>query len=705
MFDKKVLEMELAGRTLKVESGQVARQADGAVLVTYGGTTVLATVVGEKEPKKGTNFFPLTVDFIEKMYAAGKIPGGFFKREARPSTKATLTARLIDRPIRPLFPDGYKNAVHIVLTVLSYDGVNTPDILGMIGASTALIISDIPFTEPVGGINVGYIDNEIVINPTPEQLEMSDLELSVAGTKDAVTMVEAGANEISEDLMLEAIMKGHDEIKKIVTFQEEFRKMAGKEKWEFEKPELMTESKEIVTEEVEKALADAVASKGKEAREEAVDSLEKECIEKLEEKYEDSEELDNIISDFKTYYHDLMKDMVRKAILYKKHRVDGRKTDEIRNLDAQIDILPNPHGSALFTRGETQALVSATLGTAADEQIIDGLDEEVKKKFYMHYNFPPYCVGEAGYMRGPGRRELGHGNLAERALSYVLPDEEEFPYTLRVVSEITESNGSSSQASICGGSLALMEAGVPIKSAVAGIAMGLIKEGEDHVVLTDIMGLEDHLGDMDFKVAGTKDGITAIQMDIKITGISKEIMKQALKQALDARLTILDTMNAAIEKPKEDFAENVPRVETLKIDKEKIGGLIGPAGKNIKAIIEKTGSQINIEDDGTVKVYSDTKEQLEETIREIELQTKDVEKGKVYKGEIKKITNFGAFVEILPGKEGLLHISKVANKRIKNVEDVLSEGEEIEVKVIEVDKKNGKFSLSRKALLKDDKKK
>ncbi|OQY06769.1 MAG: polyribonucleotide nucleotidyltransferase [Fusobacteriia bacterium 4572_132] len=705
MFDKKMFEMEIGGRTLKVETGKVARQADGAVLITYGETVLLATVVGAKEAKSGTDFFPLTVDVVEKMYASGKIPGGFFKREARPSTVATLTARLIDRPLRPLFPEGYNKAVHVVITVLSYDGKNTPDYLGLIGASAALTISGLPFGGPVAGVTVGYIDEKFILNPTPEELKVSELELTVAGTLDAVTMVEAGANELSEEKMLDAIMFGHEKIKEIVEFQKEIEKIAGKEKLSFEKPEVLSEVKEFITEEIVEKLKAAVTVHGKEARETGVNDLEKECIVMLEEKYgEDEDKFNAIINDFKTYYHDLMKKMVRESILYKKHRVDGRRIEEVRPLDVETDILTVPHGSALFTRGETQALVTATLGTSRDEQIIDGLDEEVKKKFFLHYNFPPYSVGEAGFMRGPGRRELGHGSLAERALSYVMPSEEEFPYTVRVVSEITESNGSSSQASICGGSLALMDAGVPIKAQVAGIAMGLIKEGEDFVVLTDIMGLEDHLGDMDFKVAGTEKGITALQMDIKITGISKEIMEQALSQALDARKHILNTMNAVIAKPNEDFAPNVPRVQTLKIEKDKIASLIGPGGKTIKGIIEETGSKIDIEDDGTVKVFSEDKEILEKTIKIIEARTKSVKEGEIYEGKITKIMDFGAFVEILPGKEGLVHISEIAKERVKKVTDILKEGEMIKVKVVKIDPKNGKIGLSRKALLTDEKK-
>ncbi len=701
MFEEKILEMELAGKTLKVSSGKIARQAHGSVLIQYGDTVLLTTATRSKAPREGADFFPLTVDFIEKYYAAGKMPGGFHKREARPSVQATLAARLIDRPIRPLFPDGFTYDVHIVNTVMSYDGKNTPDYLGIIGSSMALMISDIPFHGPVAGVVIGYKDGEFIINPTPEELEDGELDLSVAGTKDAVTMVEAGANEIPEDIMLKAIMLAHDQIKKICEFQEKFTEMFGKEKIEFTKKEVMETVKSFIDENGTERLKAAVLTIGKHAREEAVDGLEDELLEKFTEKYISENNLEELPSDvkkeFKNYYHDLMKELVRGAILYNKHRVDGRSTTEIRDLDAEIDLLPQPHGSALFTRGETQALVFTTLGTKEDEQLIDGLHTEYYKKFYLHYNFPPYSVGETGFMRGPGRRELGHGSLAERALSYVMPTTDQFPYTVRVVSEITESNGSSSQASICGGSLSLMAAGVPIKEHVAGIAMGLIKEGDDYVVLTDIMGLEDHLGDMDFKVAGTKTGITALQMDIKIEGISKEIMEIALKQALDARMQILDVMNAAISEPRAEIPKTAPRIHQMMIDTDKIAALIGPGGKNIKGIIEQTGATIDIEDDGRVAIFAENGEILEKTIKLVENFVKDVKVGEVYTGRVVKIAKFGAFMEILPGKEGLLHVSEIAKERIAKVEDVLKVGDEFEVKVIGVE--NGKINLSKKALL------
>lgn len=698
MFDEKIMEFELAGRKLKVSTGKVARQSSGAIMIQYGDTMVLSTVNRSKEARQGVDFFPLTVDYIEKFYAAGKFPGGFNKREGRPSTNATLTARLIDRPIRPMFPDGFNYDVHIVNTVLSFDGENTPDYVSIIGSSLALMISDIPFLGPVAGVVVGYKDGQFILNPTPAELETSELELSVAGTKEAVNMVEAGAAELDEEIMLKAIMFAHENIKKICEFQEEFARLYGKEKIEFEKKEVLELVKIFIDNEGKEKLNQAVLTLGKKNREEAVDSLEEELWAKFkavnfEENIEDEEIDEEIVREFKTYYHDLMKELVRGAILYHKHRVDGRTTTEIRPLAAEIDPLTRTHGSALFTRGETQSLAITTLGTKENEQLIDDLEKEYYKKFYLHYNFPPYSVGEVGRMGSPGRRELGHGSLAERALSYVIPKEEDFPYTIRVVSEITESNGSSSQASICGGSLSLMAAGVPIKEHVAGIAMGLIKEGEEFTVLTDIMGLEDHLGDMDFKVAGTKNGITALQMDIKITGITEEIMRIALDQAKVARMQILDLMNSTISEPAE-LKSYVPRITQITIDKEKIAALIGPAGKNIKAIIEKTGATIDISDEGVVSIFAADEDTLAETLKLVNYHVKDVEFGEIYDGKVVSITKFGAFMEILPGKEGLLHVSEISKERVANVEDVLKVGDEFKVKVISTE--NGKISLSKK---------
>lgn len=697
MFDERKVQMELAGRTLTFSTGKIARQSCGAVLVQYGDTVLLSTVNRSKEPRKENDFFPLTVDYIEKFYAAGKFPGGFNKREGKPSTNATLTARLIDRPIRPMFPDGFNYDVHIVNTVFSFDEKNTPDYLGIIGSSMALMLSDLPFLGPVAGVVIGYKNGEFILNPTPEELETSELELSVAGTREAINMVEAGANELDEETMLKAIMFAHENIKKICDFQEAFAKEVGKEKMEFVKPEVMPLVKNFIDERGMERLQAAVLTLGKKNREEAVDSLEEELLETFKvENYGEGEEVEipeDVLIEFKGYYHDLMKKLVRDAILYHKHRVDGRKTTEIRPLFAEVNCLPIPHGSAMFTRGETQAVVITTLGTKEDEQLVDDLEKEYYKKFYLHYNFPPYSVGETGRMGSPGRRELGHGSLAERALKYVIPSEEEFPYTIRVVSEITESNGSSSQASICGGSLSLMAAGVPIKEHVAGIAMGLIKEGDEFTVLTDIMGLEDHLGDMDFKVAGTKNGITALQMDIKITGITEEIMRIALKQALDARNEILELMNNTIPAPA-PIKSNVPRIYQMNIPTDKIAVLIGPGGKNIKGIIDQTGATVDINDDGKVSIFCKDEAALNETVKLVNSFVKDVEVGEVYSGKVVSIQKFGAFMEILPGKEGLLHVSEISQERVEKVEDVLKVGDVFDVKVISTD--NGKISLSKK---------
>ena len=699
MFEEKTLEMQLGGRTFKASTGKIARQAAGAVMIEYGETVLLCTAARSKGPREGANFFPLTVDFVEKYYAAGKFPGGFNKREARPTTDATLTARLIDRPIRPMFPDGFNYDVHIVNTVMSYDGANRADTVGITGSSLALAISDLPFLGPVAGVVVGMKDGEFILNPTVEELKESELDLAVAGTKEAINMVEAGAAEMPEELMLKAIMFAHENIKKICEFQEEFVKLAGKEKLEFVKPEVDVDVKAFIDANVKEEMKAAVVVMGKQARQDAIDTLETAKLEIFTAEYMASKELEEmpaeIVSEFKNYLHDVEKELVRSSILHDEYRADGRKTTELRALWSEVDNLPLTHGSAMFTRGETQAIVATTLGTKRDEQLVDGLDEEYYKKFYLHYNFPPYSVGEAGFMRGPGRRELGHGSLAERALSYVMPTEDAFPYTVRVVSEITESNGSSSQASICGGSLSLMSAGVPIKEHVAGIAMGLIKEGDDYVVLTDIQGLEDHLGDMDFKVAGTKKGITALQMDIKITGIDEEIMRIALKQALDARNEILAVMNAAISAPGE-MKPHVPRIHQMNIAKDKIAALIGPGGKNIKGIIEATGAAVDIDDDGKVSIYSADLEALDQTITLVNGYVKDVEVGEIYSGRVVKIAKFGAFMEILPGKEGLLHVSEISKERVANVEDVLKEGDVFDVKVISTEK--GKISLSKKQL-------
>ena len=699
MFDERTYGFNLGTQQVKLSTGKIARQAGGSVIVQCGGTVLLVTATRSKDVKEGQDFFPLTVDYIEKFYASGKFPGGFIKRESRPSTDEILIARLIDRPIRPLFPEGFLNSVHIVVTVVSYDEVNQPENLATLGVSTALGLSDIPFAGTVAGVTVGYINGEYILNPTAEQLEESEIHLSVAGTKDAVTMVEAGAKEVSEEIMLEAIMFGHERIKEICAEQDKFLSQFDVQKYEFEKKEVDSEIREFL-DSFEKNVEEAVMTPGKLEKYEAIDNLEIELFEKyilkLENEGKDIDE--SLEKEFKKYYREIEKRVVRDAILYKKYRADGRTTTEIRPLDVEIDTLPVPHGSALFTRGETQALVTVTLGSKADEQIVDGMEDESRKKFFLHYNFPPYSVGEAGFLRAPGRRELGHGNLAERALKYVMPDQETFPYTVRLVSEITESNGSSSQASICGGSLALMAAGVPVKSTVAGIAMGLIKEGDTFTVLTDIQGLEDHLGDMDFKVAGTKKGITAIQMDIKIEGITREIMDIALKQALEGRQFIINKMEEVISEPRPEIAENAPKIELMKIDPSKIAGLIGPAGKNIKAIIEETGVSIDIEDDGSVSIFGKDPEMMKKAIELVKRQTQSVELNGIYDGKVTKLTKFGAFVEVLPGKEGLLHISEISHKRVAKVEDVLKEGQEIKVKVITMEDEN-KFNLSMKALI------
>lgn len=699
MFDEKTYEFQVGTQTIKLSTGKVARQAGGSVMIQAGGTVLLVTATRSKDVKDGQDFFPLTVDYIEKFYASGKFPGGFIKRESKPSTEEILISRLIDRPIRPLFPEGFLNAVHIVITVMSADGINQPENLATIGVSAALGLSDIPFAGTVAGVTVGYIDGEYILNPTVEQLENGDIHLSVAGTKEAVTMVEAGAREVSEEVMLEAIMFGHEKIKEICAEQDKFLSQFEIEKYEFEKAEVDAEIKEYL-DSYEKELEEAIMTPGKLEKYEAIDNLEIKLYEDFLNKLESEEKeiSETLEKEFKNYYHDLEKKIVREAILYKKYRPDGRETKEIRPIDVEIDTLPVPHGSALFTRGETQALVVATLGSKADEQIVDGMESETRKKFFLHYNFPPYSVGEAGFMRAPGRRELGHGNLAERALKYVMPSEEKFPYTVRLVSEITESNGSSSQASICGGSLALMAAGVPIKSTVAGIAMGLVKEGDTFTVLTDIQGLEDHLGDMDFKVAGTKDGITAIQMDIKIEGINREIMEIALKQAFEGRMFIMEKMEAVISEPRKEVSENAPKIELMKIDPSKIAGLIGPGGKTIKAIIEETGVSIDIEDDGNVSIFGKDSEGMKKALELVKAQTQSVELNAVYDGKVTKITKFGAFVEVLPGKEGLLHISEISDKRVAKVEDVLKERQIVKVKVITLEDEN-KFNLSMKALI------
>lgn len=715
-------EIKMGDSTVLVNTGKIARQASGSVMITCGKTTILATATRSKDVKEGQDFFPLTVDYIEKFYASGKFPGGFIKRESKPSTEEILISRLVDRPIRPLFPEGFLNAVHVVLNVVSFDGVNMPENLATLGASMALSLSDIPFNGPVAGVTVGYVNDEYVLNPTKEQQENSKIYLSVAGTKDAITMVEAWSNEVSEEQMLGAILFGHENIKNICERQLDILKGLNIEKYEFEVPEINEKVKEFLNS-YEKELKEAILVPGKQAKQDAIDDLEAKLLEifleKLARELAENELKEKTINDiidkllnnnqksiksyekeFKTYYHDLEKKIVRELIIFEKYRPDGRSIEEIRPINAKVDILDMPHGSALFTRGETQSLATVTLGSKEDEQIVDGIEEEKRKKFFLHYNFPPFSVGEAGFMKAPGRRELGHGNLAERALKAVMPSEDEFPYTVRVVSDITESNGSSSQASICGGSLALMAAGVPIKGTVAGIAMGLIKENDEYTVLTDIQGLEDHLGDMDFKVAGTKKGITAIQMDIKIEGITEDIMRIALNQAHKARFEIIDIMEQEIPEPRTSLSEHAPKIINLRIDPTTISALIGPAGKIIKSIIEETGVSIDIEDDGRVNIFGKDMSMMQRALELVNQYTLTVELNKEYTGRVVKLAKFGAFVEIVPGKEGLLHISEISDKRVKNVEDELAEGQTVTVKVINLDQ-DGKFSLSIKQVGKD----
>ena len=689
--DKKVYTTQWAGKTLTVELGEMARQANAAVVVKYGDTVVLTTAVASKEAKD-VDFFPLTVNYEEKMYAVGKIPGGFLRREGRPGTEATLAARLIDRPIRPLFEDGFRNEVQVISTVLSVEYDCDPVMAAMLGSSLSLSVSNIPFKGPIAGVTVGYVDGEYVINPTVEQMERSTVDLKVAGTSDAINMVEAGAKEVSEEIMLNAIMFGHEEIKRLIEFQQQIVNEIGQEKMAVE---LKVIDETIYNEVLSMALAqmkEAIAIKDKQARDEAISAVKEKVLEVFEERATAEDELD-IVKEAKLSLDKIVKDEVRREITEDKIRPDGRALTEIRPLASRVDVLPRTHGSALFTRGQTQSLGVVTLGNLSDEQIIDDLTQEENKRFMLHYNFPAFSVGEVGFSRAPGRREIGHGALGERALAQVIPSKEDFPYTIRIVSEILESNGSSSQATICSGSMALMAAGVPIKAQVAGIAMGLVKKDEHYTILTDIQGMEDHLGDMDFKVAGTADGITALQMDIKITGITEEIMRIALNQAHEARIQILELMNNTISKPAE-LKSNVPRIQQITIPKDKIAVLIGPGGKNIKGIIDQTGSTVDITDDGLVSVFAKDAETLEKTLKLVDGFVREVEYGEVYEGRVVSIMKFGAFMEILPGKEGLLHISEISPERVEKVEDVLSVGDVFKVRVISME--GGKISLSKK---------
>ncbi len=696
---KHVFSTELAGKPLTVEVGQLAKQANGAVLVRYGDTVVLSTVTASKEPKN-LSFFPLTVNYEERLYAVGKIPGGFIKREGRPSEKAILASRLIDRPIRPLFADGFRNEVQVISMVMSVDQNCSSEMAAMFGSSLALSVSDIPFNGPIAGAVVGRINGEFVINPSVEQAEESDINLTVAGTKDAINMVEASANEVPEDVMLEAIMFGHEEIKKLIAFQEEIAAQVGKEKSEVKLHQLDAEIEKQVRDLCEAELNSAIQVHEKHAREEAITEVKNRVIAEFEEKEADEETIGQV----KEILSKLVKEEVRRLITVEKVRPDGRKLDEIRPLSSQVGLLPRTHGSGLFTRGQTQALSICTLGALGDVQILDGLGIEESKRFMHHYNFPLFSVGETGPIRGPGRREIGHGALGEKALEPSLPDQKDFPYTIRLVSEVLESNGSTSQASICASTLAMMDAGVPIKAPVAGIAMGLIKSGEYYSVLTDIQGMEDHLGDMDFKVAGTSKGVTALQMDIKIEGLSRQILKEALDQAKIGRMQILDSMIATISEPRKDLSEFAPKILMMSIKPDKIKDVIGPGGKQINKIIEETGVKIDIEQDGTVFISSVDQPMNERAKQIIEDLVREVEVGQLYMGKVKRIEKFGAFVEIFAGKDGLVHISELAEERVGKVEDVIALGDEFLVKVTEIDKQ-GRVNLSRKAVLKEQKEK
>lgn len=682
----------LAGRPLEIETGKMCEQAGGSCLVKYGDTYVLVNATSTKAPREGVDFFPLSVDYEEKFYSVGKIPGGYIKREGRPSEKAVLTSRLIDRPIRPLFPEGFFNDVQVIATVLSVDPDNSPEIAAMIGSSVALCISDIPFNGPTAAVYVGLIDGEYVINPTQEEMDKSDINLCISGTKDAIMMVESGSNEVSEEEMIKAILKGHEAIKEVCAFEEEIIKKIGKEKYSFGKFEAKEEIFKEIDEEFREDIKNSIFEADKVQRIENSESLKDIIVNKYLEKYPDDQK-----SILKTI-DDITSEEFRKGILERNLRPDGRNTEQIRPLSAEVGLLPRAHGSGLFKRGQTQVLTIATLGSFGDSQSQDGLVEEGEKHYMHQYNFPPYSVGDVRPLRSPGRREIGHGALAERALVPVIPSLEEFPYTIRLVSEVLSSNGSSSQASICGSTLALMDAGVPIKKPVAGIAMGLIKSEETTKILTDIQGLEDHLGDMDFKVAGTKDGITAMQMDIKVQGIDEEIMKTALEQAKAARFQILDVIKSAIDAPRAELSEYAPKIATIKIDPDKIRDVIGSGGKVINKIIEETGAKIDITDDGDVYISADTMDGVNGAKKMIEDIVKEVEVGEVYFGKVNRITNFGAFVEVLNGKEGLLHISQISKERVNKVEDVLKLGDEIMVKVTSIDEQ-GRINLSRKALV------
>lgn len=713
-MEKRIFETEFRGRTLTVEVGELAKQAHGAVLVRYGDTVVLSTVCVSKTANVLSDFFPLMVLYQEKLYSVGKIPGGFIKREGRPSEAATLAARMIDRPMRPLFPENFRNEVQVVNTVLSVDPDNSPELTAMLGSSLATSISMIPFDGPIAGVKVGRVDGKLVINPTVSEAEVSDIDLTVAGTKDAINMVEAGAKEVSEDDMLEALMFGHNAVKELIKFEEKIIKEVGQEKMEYETLEITDELKEEIYSLAKEPLDTALRIKDKLEMYAATDKVKEDVIAKFEYENEgmDKEELNELITKVKLCLAEVEYDVFRKIVVKEKKRADGRKMTEIRPLSTDIDLLPRTHGSALFTRGETQSLSVVTLGALGEHQIIDGLSPEDQKRFMLHYNFPQFSVGETGRYGAPGRREIGHGALGERALLQVIPSEEEFPYTIRVVSEILESNGSSSQASICAGCMALMAAGVPIKAPVAGIAMGLITDGDDYTILTDIQGMEDHLGDMDFKVAGTKDGICALQMDIKIKGITKEILKEALAQAKKARMEILKVITKQIKEPRKEVSKYAPKTMTFTIDPLKIKDVIGKGGEMItKIILEASGVEtvtdmnavkVDIEEDGRVIIYHTDQEIIDKTAQMIKNVVKEVEIGKIYTGKVVKVIDeLGCFVELWEGCEGLVHISQLSDKRVAKASDIVSEGDDIIVKATGF--KNGKLNLSRKEVLVKDK--
>lgn len=711
-MDKKVFELDFYGRKIVVEHGQVAKQADGAVLVRYGDTVVLSTAVVSKSANLLSDFFPLMVLYQEKLYSVGKIPGGFIKREGRPTDAATLAARMIDRPLRPLFPEDFKNEVQIVNTVLSVDQDNSPELTALFGSSLATCISKIPFNGPVAAVKVGRVGGKFIINPTVAEAEVSDIDLTVAGTKDAINMVEAGAREASEDDMLEALLFGHEAIKKLIAFEEKVIASIGEEKMEYDKLEITEKLRNEVDSIVRERLDKALRIKDKLEKYNTIDSLEEEVVEKYKTENEDNmkpEQLKELLTKVALIFHGIEYELFRNIVVKEKKRADGRAMDEIRPLSTDIDLLPRCHGSALFTRGETQSLATVTLGALGEHQILDGLGIEDAKRFMLHYNFPAFSVGETGRYGAPGRREIGHGALGERALSYVIPSEEEFPYTIRVVSEILESNGSSSQATICAGTMALMAAGVPIKKPVAGIAMGLITHEDEYTILTDIQGMEDHLGDMDFKVAGTKDGITALQMDIKIDGINRDILKEALAQAKKARLEILDVITKQIEKPREDVSKYAPKTETFMINPDKIKDVIGRGGEMItKIILECSGVntvndinavKVDLEDDGRVIIYHTDRDIINKTAERIKNIAREVEIGKVYTTKVVDVEDFGIFVELWPGCEGLIHVSQLDTKRVEKPSDMFKVGDEVIAIATGYDKK-GKLNLSRKELLK-----